>query len=292
MTSESLPRLVLGHNQFFGVDHLSSQRGSQRAAYFSSIGNVLEIVRFSHLEGAGGLMLSTHPRAVEICDALSRDSSLAGSLQVFPLLPYAQKYVTKANEVGMVRAATGTLANSSLREKLALGGDFFRTVMRRDPIDMVRSLIRLELGMFRRLNTPVVFLHDAITDLLVALSMPQVFDVFAATLRKHIGARVGVATKNLPFVTSRFSEWGMEIPVILTHVNRIGFHVNPSVEAQEVALGTPGLEVMAMGALASGYLTPAEAAEYVRRFDSVKSVVVGASSRAHISETFSAFRKS
>ena len=291
MSLESLPRLVLGHNQFFGVDHLSAQRGSQRAAYFSNNENVLEIVKFAHAQGAGGLMLSTHPRSVDICDALSRDSELSESLQIFPLLPYAQKYVTKANEVGMVRAVTGTFANSSLLEKLALGGDFFRILIRRNPIDMVRSLIRLELGMFRKLNTPVVFLHDAIVDLLVALSMPQVFEVFATTLRKHVGARVGIATKNLPFVASRFSEWGMEIPVILTHVNKVGFHVNPSVATQEAILMKPGLEVMAMGALASGYLIPSEAAEYVRRFPAVKSVVVGASSKEHISETASAFLK-
>lgn len=292
MSLTILPPVVMGHNQFFGVDHLSAQRGSQRAAYFSNIDNVLEVVRFAHSQGAGGLMLSTHPRAVGICEALSRDSAFSESLQIFPLLPYAQKYVTKANEVGMVRAATSTLTNSSLRERLALGGDFIRTLIRRDPIDMVRSLIRLELGMFRKLNTPVVFLHDAITDLLLALSMPQVFEVFASTLRKHIGARVGVATKNLPFALSRFSEWGMETPVILTHINKVGFHVNPSVVAQEAALETHGLEVMAMGVLASGYLIPSEAANYVRRFNTVKSVVIGASSESHISETLAEFLKS
>jgi aryl-alcohol dehydrogenase-like predicted oxidoreductase len=48
------------------------------------------------------------------------------------------------------------------------------------------------------------------------------------------------------------------------------------------------LEVMAMGTLASGYLTPDEAFAYVRTLPAVKSLVVGASSREHIAETFDA----
>jgi aryl-alcohol dehydrogenase-like predicted oxidoreductase len=43
-----------------------------------------------------------------------------------------------------------------------------------------------------------------------------------------------------------------------------------------------------MGTLASGYLTPDEAFAYVRTLPAVKSLVVGASSREHIAETFDA----
>jgi aryl-alcohol dehydrogenase-like predicted oxidoreductase len=43
-----------------------------------------------------------------------------------------------------------------------------------------------------------------------------------------------------------------------------------------------------MGTLASGYLTPDEAFAYVGSLPAVKSLVVGASSREHIAETFRA----
>jgi hypothetical protein len=210
-------------------------------------------------------------------------------MQLIPLLPYAQKYVTRANEVGMVRAVTGTLFETNMRDRLGLGMDFLRTVARRDPIDVVRALIRLELRMFRSLDVPVVFLHDAITDLLLALSMPRVLEVYSTTLKKRLGARAGLATKNLPFLLDRFKGWGIEPPVILTHVNKVGFHVNPSLAAQERALTVASLEVMAMGTLASGFLKPTEAAQYVLRFPSIKSVVVGASSAEHIAETFAPY---
>lgn len=284
MNHVQLPRLVLGHNQFFGVNHLSSRQGADRAAYFAKVENVLHIVNRAYDSGAGGLMLSTHPRAVSICDALRAVPRLRDNLQMFPLLPYAQKYVTKANEVGMVRAVTGVLSEASARDRLGLGTDFVRTIVRRDPIDVVRALIRLELRTFRGLSVPVVFLHDAISDLLLSLGTPRVFEVYRRTLQSRFGARMGVATKNLQFLVGRFSAWGLELPVVLTHVNRVGFHVNPSQGIHEQLLKNSELEIMAMGTLASGYLKPEDAAVYVRQFSSVKSIVIGASSPAHFSE--------
>jgi len=289
MTHARLPRLVLGHNQFFGVNHLSSQQGAERAAYFAKVENVLHVVNRAIESGAGGLMLSTHPRAVSICDALRVDPRLRNDLQMFPLLPYAQKYVTKANEVGMVRAVTGVLSDASVRDRLGLGIDFARTIVRRDSIDVVRALIRLELRIFRKLSVPVVFLHDAISDLLLSLGMPKVFEVYCRTLQNRFGARMGVATKNLPLLVDRFSAWGLELPVVLTHVNRVGFHVNPSQDVHEQYLNSPELEIMAMGTLASGYLKPDDAAGYVLQFSAVKSVVIGASSSTHVSEVMAPY---
>lgn len=288
MRSPTLPRIVLGHNAFFGVDHLSTQRGAERAAHFSDSTNVLTIVRAAINEGAGGLMLSTHPRAVTICKAIRDDANISARLQVFPLLPYAQKYVTRANELGLVRVVTQTLAEASPRDKFGLGTDFLRTVFRRDPLDLVKALMRLELRMFKDLNTPVIFLHDAISDLLLALNMPKIFAVYRDVVHKRFAVEAGVATKNLPFLVQRFEEWGMDLPVVLTHVNKVGFHVNPSREASEIILRRSDVHVMAMGTLASGFLAPAEAYQYVNRFPSVKSIVVGASSEAHLKRTFQA----
>lgn len=287
-----MPRIVLGHNAFFGVDHLSTNRGADRAAHFSDVKNVVAIVNEAVVSGAGGLMLSTHPKAAAICKALQDDSNLVSHLEIFPLLPYAQKYVTRANEIGLVRVATQTLAQASLRDKVGLGSDFFLTVFRRNPLDMVKALMRLELQIFKNLNISTVFLHDAISDLLLALNMPQIFSLYESTLRKRFDTKYGVATKNLPLLVRRFQEWDLELPVVLTHVNKAGFHVNPSLKESEKALQNPGLTVMAMGTLASGFLTPNEAFKYVNRFKSVKSVVVGASSKTHIEDTFHEIRTS
>ena len=39
--------IVLGHNAFFGVDHLSAARGAERAAFFAEPRRILDVVSAS-----------------------------------------------------------------------------------------------------------------------------------------------------------------------------------------------------------------------------------------------------
>ena len=84
---------------------------------------------------------------------------------------------------------------------------------------------------------------------------------------------------------------GLELPIILTHVNAAGFHVNPNLAACEAILHRSDLDIMAMGTLASGFLSPSEAFAYTARFPAVKSVVIGASSEEHIVTSFESVLK-
>ena len=49
--------------------------------------------------------------------------------------------------------------------------------------------------------------------------------------------------------------------------------------------------VIAMSVLASGYLDPAEAAEYIKKLPNLTGIVVGVSKEKHASETFRLFRE-
>jgi hypothetical protein len=129
-----------------------------------------------------------------------------------------------------------------------------------------------------------------LTDLALAFDIPEVLELHDTEITKRFGARPGYATKNLPLLVERFARYGFQSPLVLAHVNKIGFGMNPSRDACERALASRGLEVMAMGTLASGYLRPGEAYEYVFGLPAVQSVVVGVSTPAHAAETFAAVR--
>jgi hypothetical protein len=64
--------------------------------------------------------------------------------------------------------------------------------------------------------------------------------------------------------------------------------MNPSQSWCEQTLQRTDLEVMAMGTLASGYLRPVEAFEYVFAQPAVQSIVVSVSTPEHAAETFGA----
>lgn len=41
-----IDQILLGHNQFFGVNHLAANAGNERAAYFSDMDRIMEMINF------------------------------------------------------------------------------------------------------------------------------------------------------------------------------------------------------------------------------------------------------
>ncbi|MBX6320715.1 MAG: hypothetical protein IRY94_02700 [Rhodospirillaceae bacterium] len=291
MTAAPLVPLVMGHNAFFGIDHLSAARGAATAAAFSDPARIVGIVSAGFDAGARGLMLSTHERAAPVCDLIRRDARLADGLRLYPLLPYAQKYVMRANEVGLVNAVLDALKGTRVSDKLALVWRGGKGLLTRDVNAALSALIRLELTPFRGLKVPAVFLHDAFTDLALALGLEDVFRFYLEEIARSHGAQGAFATKNLPALLERFAAWGLPPPVVMAHVNKAGYQMNPSREACERALAAHPVSLMAMGTLASGHLRPDEAYAYLATVPSIASIVVGVSSPRHIEETFAAIRR-
>ena len=73
---EKIDPIILGHNPFYGTDHLDAERGAQRATYFSQIDNVIKVIRWSQEEGVKGLMLSTHPNVNLILTAIKEEPEI------------------------------------------------------------------------------------------------------------------------------------------------------------------------------------------------------------------------
>jgi hypothetical protein len=291
MSETVLSGIVLGHNAFFGVDHLSAARGSERAAYFADPGRVLGVIREARAHGAGGMMMSTHERAAPIAELISADPLLSRDLRVYPLLPYVQKYVTRSNEVGMVNVVLEMLSGTTVSQKLNLLVKGSVAFLSKDFNAVLAALMQMELKPFSKLNVPAIFLHDAFTDLALAFGLKQVFEFYLDETRKSFAAQGAFATKNLPFLLERFKAWGLPKPVVMTHFNKIGYHMNPDRVSCERAAAEHDASILVMGSLASGYIEPNEAYAYLSRIAHVDGVVVGVSKSEHIHETFAAIAK-
>ena len=291
MTGALTDPIVLGHNAFFGVDHLSTARGAERAAHFSDPARILDVIHVAHEQGAGGMMMSTHERAAPVAELMRRDPLLKQDFRLYPLLPYVQKYVAAANEVGMLNVVRSALAGSPATKKLAIGWQGSRGLLGKDVNRILGALIRIELLPFRELNVAAVFLHDVLTDLALGLELKEVFEFYLEEMAKTHHCHGAFATKNLPVLLERFAAWGLPPPVVMTHFNKIGFLMNPSREACEAAVRKHEVDIMAMGTLASGYLRPDQAYAYLSEIRQIRSVVVGVSSSRHADETFAAIRR-
>lgn len=292
MALKNIDPIVLGHNNFFGVDHLDQARGAQRAATFERPEAILEMIHSAVRLGAGGMMMSTHPRANKVAEALRSDATLRDELGLYPLLPYIAKYVRQANEKGMVNVVFDQIKGASIGQKLSIFASGGMALVRKDMFQILRTLIQLELAPFQGLNIRAIFLHDVLTDLALGLDMRSVLEFYCEEIGKRFsGAEPAFATKNLPLFVERCAAYGIEKPLVLSHFNKVGFSMNPSREACERCLRENDVQVMAMGTLASGFLKPAEAYEYVFNLPGIESAVVGVSSPAHAEETFGAIRR-
>ena len=284
-------QIVLGHNAFFGVDHLDTKRGQEREAHFSKPENIIQVIEWAHAAGAGGLMMSTHERAKGVTERLRLHPGLASDLHLYPLLPYVQKYVVAANEKGMINVVMDALSGSSAGEKFRMMWNGAKGVIGKDIQAILANLISIELKPFKGLNMPCVFLHDVFTDLALSLGMKDIIDFYHEEIHRQFGCRAAFATKNLPLFLEKMDAWGYKNSLVMPHFNKIGFSMNPSREECEQVLLKYRPHVMAMSCLASGYLKPDEAFSYLGGLGTIESVVVGMSSKGHVDSTTTAIKK-
>jgi hypothetical protein len=281
-----IDRILLGHNQFFGVNHLDAQVGSKKAAQFADISNILNIIHFSMDQGVHAMMMSTHERALLLSKAIQKDKELKEQLGIYLLVPYIAKYVKQANEKGIVNIIMDSLKGTRIQDQL---GMFMRGgvgMLTRDINTMITLLIDFEVAPFHKLNLKAIFLHDAITDLALGWDLPEVLELFSTHVEKKYKAIPAFCTKNLPKLMELLKQTSVQNPLIMASINKLGYQVNPSLEAFEKCLQDTDLQLLAMSTLASGYLKPKEAYDYLFSLPQVESVVVGVSRKDHAKETF------
>ncbi|MBW1766545.1 MAG: hypothetical protein JRJ02_06350 [Deltaproteobacteria bacterium] len=286
MQINAIDPIVLGHNQFFGVNHLSSASGSEKARRFNNPDNVLGLIDYSVKLGVRGLMLSTHPNVPMITDRIKQDLELRDKLNIYPLLPYISKYVRSSNEKGIVNVILDMVRGAGIDDKLKLMLSGGMGLFQKDILKLLKTLIDVELMPFKGTNIKAVFLHDTLTDLALGLDLKSIFELYIQHISDGFSAIPAFATKNLPLFMKKTSKWGIERPLVLSHINRAGFQMNPSREACEECLKAFDVRIMAMGTLASGYLKPKDAYEYIFSLPRIESVVAGVSTPEHARETF------
>ena len=63
-----MKQVILGDNQFFGVNHMSEEMARAQAARFQDIAAVIEVLDDAYAEGIRTFMCTTHERIGEVCD--------------------------------------------------------------------------------------------------------------------------------------------------------------------------------------------------------------------------------
>lgn len=280
-----LDRVILGDNQFFGINHMSEDKAQVLSERFRDLKAITDVIDTAYDCGIRAFMLNTNKRAKEICDFLRANSARYPDLCLYPSMPYAHKYANAVAEKGIFGALKDTLLSdhtaAAVLSMITKGGS---SLFDKDMIKVMRLLVDIEMKTFRDLNVKVVFLQNIVTDLLLGFGIKEIFVSFAQHIRDRYGVEAGFVSMNMPMLVDFLLNCGIENPIVCSAVNKAGYFMNPNMHSYEKTLKEKPFRPMAMSILASGAVKPQEAVEYVCALP-IQSIVFGASSRQHIYET-------
>ena len=277
-----MDRIFFGDNQFFGVNHMSEEKARQQLMKFQNINSIVDVLHDAYDCGVTGFMCTTHERMIEVVDIVKADPKKWENLRFYPGMPYAHKYANAMTELGPFEALKQFLPNDGLIDTMMRGS---KALFTRDVESVVTLLIDAEMKAFDGLKTPIIFLQNIVTDLILGMGYFDAFAIFANHIKKKYGAEPGFFTMNLPMILPALQKAGVENPIVCANVNKIAFRMSGGVDAYRRATDAYPARVIAMSVLASGALPPREAIEWVVNEPYVASILFGASSRRNIEST-------
>ncbi|MFD2203281.1 hypothetical protein [Shivajiella indica] len=276
-----MERILFGDNQFFAVNHISDEKSRAQAIKFKDDSAILKVLDDAMAAGINTFMCTTHDRIANICEVIRNNPEKYKDFKIYPCMPYAHKYANAVTELGIV----GTL-------KQYVPGNFFGSLFKggvafvnKDFISIMELLVDAEMKMFKGVNTPVIFLQNVITDLLLGLGMNELLIAFAKHVEKKYNAEAGFITMNLPKLLPVLEEGGVKNPIICASINKVNFRMSGGKPLYEEILKQGRCRVIAMQVLGGGAIPPKEALEYVAKLPNVESILFGASSKQNIQNT-------
>jgi len=276
-----MDKILFGDNQFFAVNHLSDEKSRAQSIQFRTNEAIIRVLDDVVDLGINTFMCTTHDRISGICDHIRKHPQKYKNFKIYPCMPYAHKYANAITELGIL----GTLKEylpGNIFSTFAKGGLAFA---KKDIIAMMELLIDAEMKMFKRIDTPVIFIQNVVTDLILGLGLKDVFKAYDAYIRKKYNAEPGYITMNLPMLLSVFDHVGIKNPIICSSVNKIGFRMSGGREIYEKTIAEKKFRPIAMQVLAAGAINPRKAFEYIGKQKNIESVLFGASSREHIKQS-------
>ena len=285
-----IDHIILGDNQFFGVNHMSQDRGKQTYEQFKDINEIKRILNYSLDKGVRGVMLSTHPSVSEICNMIRADERLRTQLCFYVNVPYIIKYVSMVTEMWIFEAIKHVISAKESTDRIPFIAKALVNACTLNFMGIFEQLIDIEMAPFYGLNVKAVFLHNSLCDLILAYRLDNIIQGFDNYIKKKYKAIPAYGTLNLTRFIDFLDELEMPNSLVMTGFNKLGFLMNPSrLSCEKTAIQTRHT-VLAMATLASGRLKPDQAYSYLNH-QGIKHVIVGLSSQKHADETFQSIQK-
>lgn len=282
-----MERILFGDNQFFAVNHISDEKSRAQAIKFKDDRTILKTLDLARDAEINTFMCTTHDRIANICDSIRADAEKYKGYNIYPCMPYAHKYANAVTDLGIAGALKEYVPGNFIGS-LFKGGVAF---LSKDYLSIMELLIDAEMKMFKGISTPVIFLQNVVTDMLLGLNMIDVLVGFQKYIEKKYNAEAGFITMNMPLLLQKLEDGGIVNPIICASINSVGFRMSGGKALYEETLRTKKVRAIAMQVLAGGAISPKEAIKYVCNLPNIESILFGASSKENINQTANYIRE-
>jgi hypothetical protein len=265
-------KVLLGDNQFFGVNHFDLEKGVKTKLQFESINDIKLFINKSLSEGIDGFMINSNKKGYELISL----NEFQQNKEVHYSIPYPHKYANMINEKGMLSLLQYCYKESSLIKNII---PVLKFVITRDLKHLVKPAINLEVPQNLKKGS-YVYLQNIITDLLLGIGREDILVEYIKSVVK-MGYKPGLITLNPILVDDLInknlnSKWSNEL-ILCFNINIGGFNVFPSLEKVEAFIRSrPKYKLMGMSIFSSGGANIPSSIDYIKQMN-LDYVVFGTS---------------
>jgi len=278
-------KIILGDNQFFGVNHFDLKKGEKTKLKFDTTTKIEAFIDDSLEIGLDGFMINSNDKGYEIVNTRKFDIAK----EIHYSIPYPHKYASMVNENGMISLFQHLIKNTSFIKNL-IGG--IKLVATQNLKSITPLALNLEVPKNLKKGS-YIYMQNIITDLLMGMGRGDILIEFIKSVSK-MGYKPGIITLN-PIMFDKLlkneqdANW-LEDLVVCFNINKEGFNVFPYLEAVECFIETsPKYKLMGMSVFASGAANIPDSINYIKKLN-LDYVVFGSSRIENIQKNLDQFK--
>lgn len=277
-------KIILGDNQFFGINHFDLKKGYASKKKFKDKKSIYNFIIKSLNLGLDGFMINSNKIGYDLLSEFQFNNK-----EIHYSIPYPHKYAALINSSGMPSLFTYFLKNTSF---LKIIHNIPKYIFSRNLKYLVPLSTNLEIPNSLPKGS-TVYLQNIITDLIIGLKRIDILEYFANDLVNN-GYKVGLITLN-PVLLSDFIYDSniLNSPdlIVCFNINKTGFNVFPSkIEVEKFIRSKKKYKLMGMSIFSSGGTEISESIDYIKKIN-LDYVVFGSSKINNIKSNYEALSK-
>ena len=278
-------KLILGDNQFFGVNHFDIGKGEQTKTLFDDSSKIENFIASAHKIGVDGFMINSNQLGYEVISKASFEKTN----EIHYSIPYPHKYANMVNEDGMLSLGLYVFRHTSFFTNLYTS---FKYLLTRNIKHIIPPILDIEVPKGLRKGS-YIYMQNIITDLLLGIGRSDLITDFIIAVKRK-GYKPGIITLN-PIILDQSLKLSendrlADELIVCFNINKEGFNVFPDLESVEAYTNSKvNYKLMGMSIFASGAGNITSSIDYVKKLP-LDYVVFGTSKLSNVEKNIQAFK--